>query len=97
MSEVTVTAAGAGRYLVSGPLLFQTVAEARMLGLQLLCERERLVLDLSGVVQSDSAALALLIEWMREARRRGTGVHFENVPSQLQAIARASQVDQFLP
>ncbi len=92
-----MTAAGADRYLVSGPLLFQTVAEARVLGLQLLCERERLVLDLSGVVQSDSAALALLIEWMREARRRGAGVYFENVPSQLQAIARASQVDQFLP
>ena len=92
-----MTAAGGDRYLVSGPLLFQTVAEARTLGLQLLCERERLVLDLSGVVQSDSAALALLIEWMREARRRGTGIHFENVPSQLRAIARASQVDQFLP
>ncbi len=90
-------AAGGDRYLVSGPLLFHTVAEARVLGLRLLSERERLVLDLSGVVQSDSAALALLIEWMREARRRGTGVHFENVPSQLQAIARASQVDQFLP
>ena len=97
MSAVTITAAGGDRYLVAGPLLFQTVAEARMLGLRLLSERERLVLDLSGVVQSDSAALALLIEWMREARRRGTGVHFENVPSQLQAIARASQVDQFLP
>ncbi len=92
-----MTAAGEDRYLVSGSLLFQTVAEARMLGMRLLSERERLVLDLSGVVQSDSAALALLIEWMREARRRGTGVHFENVPSQLQAIARASQVDQFLP
>lgn len=92
-----MTAAGGDRYLVSGPLLFQTVAEARMLGLRLLSERERLVLDLSGVVQSDSAALALLIEWMREARGRGTRVHFENIPSQLQAIARASQVDQFLP
>ena len=92
-----MTAAGGDRYLVSGPLLFQTVAEARMLGLRLLSEREKVVLDLSGVVQSDSAALALLIEWMREARRRGTGIHFENVPSQLRAIARASQVDQFLP
>ncbi len=92
-----MTAAGADRYLVSGPLLFQTVVEARMLGLRLLSEHQRLVLDLAGVVQSDSAALALLVEWMREARRRGTGVHFENVPTQLQAIARASQVDQFLP
>ena len=97
MSEVTMTAAGEDRYLVSGPLLFQTVAEARLLGLRLLSERQRLVFDLSGVVQSDSAALALLVEWMREAHRRGTGVRFENVPSQLQAIARASQVDHFLP
>ena len=97
MSEVTLAATGEDRYRVSGPLLFQTVAEARKLGLQLLAERETVVLDLGGVVQSDSAGLALLIEWMREARRRGTGIRFENIPEQLQAIARASQVDQFLP
>ena len=97
MSEVTVTQSAGDRYLVSGPLLFQTVVEARKLGLQLLSEHETLVLDLSGVVRADSAGLALLIEWMREARRRGGAVHFENVPKQLKAIARASQVDQILP
>ena len=97
MSEVTVTASGADCYLVSGPLLFQTVTEARKLGLRLFSEHGTLILDLSGVSRADSAGLALLIEWMREARRFGGTIHFENVPNQLQAIARASQVDQFLP
>lgn len=96
MTEVTVTASGADRYLVSGPLLFHTVTAARKLGLQLLTNHRTLVLDLSGVVRADSAGLALLIEWMREARRHAVTIHFENVPRQLQAIARASQVDQFL-
>ena len=96
MTEVTVEKSGENRFLVSGALLFQTVAEARKLGLELLSEHDTLLLDLSGVVRADSAGLALLIEWLREAHRRGVAVRFENVPSQLAAIARASQVDQFL-
>ena len=97
MSEVTLTPSADDRYLVSGPLLFQTVSEARKLGLRLLSKHQVMVLDLSGVARADSAGLALLMEWMREARRRGVSVRFENIPEQLQAIARASQVDQFLP
>ena len=92
-----MTASGENRYLVSGALLFQTVVDARRLGLGPLSKHEQIIFDLSDVVRVDSAGLALLIEWMREARRRGVAVHFENIPHQLQAIARASQVDQFLP
>ncbi len=92
-----MTASGENRYLVSGALLFQTAAEARKLGLGLLAEHEQVIFDLRDVVRADSAGLALLIEWVREAGRRGVALHFENIPRQLQAIARASQVDQFLP
>ncbi len=97
MSDVDISAVAQGRYLVSGPLQFQTVAEARKRGLRLLFAHPDLVLDLAGVTRADSAGLALLIEWMREGRNRGIRVHFENIPNQLLAIARASQLDKFLP
>ena len=97
MSDIEITAAGEGRYLVSGPLQFRTVAETRRQGLRLLSAHPELVLDLGGVTRADSAGLALLIEWMREARHQRVQVHFENIPDQLLAIARASQLDKFLP
>jgi len=52
--------------------------------------------DLSGVTQSDSAGLALLIEWTGMADRAGKKVRFTRVPDQLRALARISEID-FLP
>ncbi len=53
--------------------------------------------DLSGVGRVDSAGVALLLEWVREARHRGRALVFRGVPAQLLAIARVSGVDNILP
>jgi phospholipid transport system transporter-binding protein len=52
--------------------------------------------DLTGVTRADSAGLALLVEWLREARRRGAELRIVQVPDQLLAIARVSGVAQLL-
>ena len=96
MSEVSLRPAGPDRFLVAGPLQLDTVTRARRAGVDLLDGRKTLTLDLQGVTRSDSAGLALLIEWMRAARQRRVQVHFENVPAQLQAIARASRLERML-
>ncbi|RJS94633.1 lipid asymmetry maintenance protein MlaB [Salinisphaera sp. Q1T1-3] len=44
------------------------------------------VIDLGGVVRADSAGVALLLEWMRDARRAGTTLRFANAPAQMRAI-----------
>jgi phospholipid transport system transporter-binding protein len=55
-----------------------------------------LVVDLSGVKESDSAGLALLLEWLRLARQRRRTVRFENLPEQLIALAKISEVEALL-
>lgn len=42
--------------------------------------------DLTGVTRTDSAGLALLLEWTRAAQTRG-GLRFENTPPQLRKLA----------
>ncbi len=96
MNEVFIEEAGAGRYVVTGPLQFDTVTEARTLSVALMAPNTSLVLDLQGVSRADSAGLALLVEWLREARRRQVDVHFENIPAQLLAIARVSRLESIL-
>jgi phospholipid transport system transporter-binding protein len=49
---------------------------------------------LKGVTKADSSALALLIDWVAQARRAGGSVTFTNIPEQLVAIARLSDVDE---
>ncbi len=49
-----------------------------------------------GVGESDSAGLALLIEWLRLARQRAKTIHFANVPAQIEALARISEVEDLI-
>lgn len=44
------------------------------------------VIDLGGVTRADSAGVALLLEWIREADKAGATLHFTNAPSQMRAI-----------
>ena len=97
MSEVAIEVAGNGHFLVKGPLRFDTVPGVWREGQRLFGGMASVVLDLGAVTRSDSAGLALLIEWLREARRRQAEIHFRNIPSQMQAIARVSRLESLLP
>jgi len=48
----------------------------------------RLVLDLGAVEKSDSAGVALILDWMRAAKARQVEVEVRGVPAQLALIAR---------
>jgi phospholipid transport system transporter-binding protein len=86
-----------GCFILKGVLDFQTVPGVWQHGLTLFGEAPNLVLDLQQVSRSDSAGLALLIEWMRFARRQNKPISFINMPAQMLAIARASSLDSILP
>ncbi len=55
------------------------------------------LIDLQGVTRSDSAGLALLVEWLRLAEKQGIKLQFGNLPSQLREIARISDLLPILP
>lgn len=98
MSSATLEAAGDGRFRVTGVLDAVTApkllreSDARFAN----APGASLHIDLSGVTESDSAGLALLLEWLRIARRRQQTVHFANVPDQIAALARISEVESLI-
>jgi phospholipid transport system transporter-binding protein len=49
---------------------------------------DRLVIDFSEITDIDSSAVALLLEWRREARARGKTLEFVNLPPNLLALAQ---------
>ncbi|HEX7029065.1 MAG TPA: STAS domain-containing protein [Gammaproteobacteria bacterium] len=57
---------------------------------------QRLVFDLSGLWQSDSAALAVLLEWRREALRSGRELEYRGAPERLRQLARISDLEGVL-
>ncbi len=48
---------------------------------------DRLTIDFSAITEVDSSAVALLLEWRREAARLGKGLRFENLPANLLSLA----------
>ena len=57
---------------------------------------DRLVIDFTGVSGVDSSAVALLLEWRRQAQRRGKTLVFTNLPANLVAIARLYGVAELI-
>lgn len=85
-----------GRLLLSGELSMATVpALLKHDHLQSGGEGE-ICIDLQDVQRADSAGVALLIEWQRAARQQQQTIRFQNIPSQMLAIARLSGVDELL-
>lgn len=85
-----------GQLLVSGDLNFQTVPVIRQQS-EALFANGATVVDLSGVERSNSAGLALLIEWMRVAQGNNRSITFRHLPAQLRDIARVCGVADKLP
>ena len=48
----------------------------------------RVVVDLKGLTEVDSAALSLLLEWRRAAARENRRIEFANVPANLNSLAQ---------
>ena len=84
------------RMLVSGALTLGNVAAVLRDGSAAIGEGVRTV-DLAEVGELDSSALALLLAWLREAKRRNRSLVFANLPQGLTTIARLYGVAELLP
>jgi phospholipid transport system transporter-binding protein len=84
------------RARIIGSLHFTTVSALLAAGIAAIDAGRAAVIDLAGVTESDSAGLALLIEWLSVAKAASRPLRFENIPSQLQQLARLSEVEELL-
>jgi len=82
--------------LVSGPVTLANVAGLLEEGRRYLAEGVSTV-DFGEVTEMDSAALALCLAWLRDARAAGGSLGFANLPESLQTIARLYGVHSLLP
>ncbi len=82
--------------VVSGPVTLANVAALLEEGRRHLADGVQTV-DLAEVSEMDSALLALLLAWLREARQHERALAFANLPESVRTIARLYGVDRLLP
>jgi phospholipid transport system transporter-binding protein len=83
------------RLLLQGPVTVGTVAALLAQARELLAP-EVAVLDFEGVTEADSAAVALALECLREARRREQVLALANLPVSMQNLAELYDVSDLL-
>jgi len=82
--------------LVSGELDFSNVMSVYAKSVPQLEASPKLEFDFSQVKSSDSAGLALMIEWIKFAARRNKPIHFSHVSRDMMSIAKASGLDNLI-
>ena len=87
---------GEGRFRISGVLDARTATGILEQSEERFAQAPQIDVDLGGVGESDSAGLALLIEWLRMARQWNKPIHFANVPAQIEALVRISEVEDLI-
>ena len=82
---------GTGESLaLTGPLSFETVPRVLEQTAEYAARTDlpdRLTIDFAGVTGVDSSAVALLLDWRRQATQRGKQLVFVNLPANLLALA----------
>ena len=90
MASVKIKQATVKSLEIEGDLTFSTIDKNTAKIMSKLITPNDITIDLKQVEATDSAGLALIIEWLKIARSRNIELAFINVPEQLQALARLS-------
>ncbi len=96
MSDYELEDLGDGRYRLRGEMTFQTCGKILRQSEPAFEEHTRIEVDLSGVTRTDSAGLALLLEWITWANHTVREIRFEDVPERIDAIAKVTEVEELL-
>jgi phospholipid transport system transporter-binding protein len=95
-NAATLELRDAERASLSGVLDYGTVGALLAEGADAIGSGRMAFIDLKGVTAGDSAGLALLLEWLSVARAAKRSLRYENMPAQLQQLARLSEVEELL-
>lgn len=85
-------------WLLSGVVALHTVLPLLPQGRRCIDATSEAVttVDLSGITESDSAAVALLIDWLRYAHKRQKQLVFTNMPAKMRDVVQVSDLEEVL-
>ena len=96
MNKYQLEDRGGGRFALSGRMSFDTAGQILYDSEEMFEEHTRIEVDLSGVNHTDSAGLALLLEWITWANHTVREIRFVETPEKIDAIAKTTEVDHLL-
>ncbi len=96
MDSVSLQRGEQSQWRLAGHVVFGSVSDLLKTAPDELFSDSQGVIDLANVERMDSAGLALLLEWLREARRQGGSLRFTNIPESIMSYARVCGLEGLL-
>lgn len=96
MALATINFISPSTLVVQGVLNFDSVMDLQKTIITKLVRDEHIIIDLKQVTYSNSAGVALLIEWQKQANRYNRQLAFINVPLQMHYIIQISGLTNIL-
>jgi phospholipid transport system transporter-binding protein len=84
------------RWRLTGTLDFDSVPELRPRIREALSRGANLTVDLGGITHTNSAGVALLLQWMEDARRKGATIRLQDPPREFRELAGLSNTHRLL-
>lgn len=95
MTAPVLESSAPGHYALKGPVTFDTAGALLQEGRR-FAGQDAVTVNLAGVSKVDSSGLALMLEWLRQARAERRRLTFTELPDKLLAIARLGEVERLL-
>ena len=96
MNNFELNKLGDGRYTLGGEVSFATAEKVLRASRDMFTSQSDVEIDLSAVQKTDSAGLALLLEWISLARQSGNDIRFIDIPEKIHAIAQTAEIEELL-
>lgn len=96
MAAYTLEDRGNGQFALSGRMSFDTAGQILRQSEDLFEDHTLIEVDLAGVSHTDSAGLALMLEWITWANHTVREIRFHGTPEKIDAIAKTTEVDHLL-
>lgn len=93
MSKLTLTETSPSYFTITGSLTFASINKQAINAFKSR-ENTNITIDLAKVTATDSAGLALMIEWIRLSQLQQFRILFKNIPEQLLALAKLTGLDK---
>jgi phospholipid transport system transporter-binding protein len=83
-------------FVLTGELDFWNVMSVYEKSMQKVVELKEMTFDFTALTGSDSAGLALIIEWIKYSHHYQKSIHFKAISTDLMSIAKAAGLDQLI-
>ena len=96
MSDFDLADLGDGHFALSGDMSFHTAEQILRASEKSFAQQTCIEVDMSGVRETDSAGLALLLEWISVSCKSDKTICFTGIPEKVLAIAETAEIDDLL-